>query len=381
MWKNRLCYLIILLCTAAFFICFNGYYSLYTFALSLAMPMLSLLVSLPGMLTLRLDVDALGDDGEVRVEKQSPAALRLTARTRSVLPSGRAWATLVVENAFIGEEKRERLDFTPGFRPVSLDHHVSSANCGVVDCRLERAWVCDLMGLVALPVRPRSGCQAVVLPNIYSPLLGLEPEPAAEGEGERYSQQDPGSDPSELFQLREYRPGDRLSRIDWKLSQKAGGLLVRQGSLPISDRVLFLLDLSGDGQEADACMDVLATLGDFLAAWEAFHTVAFWNGGSLELLPVAEPMEARMAVEAVMRRAERSALPGEAFSGLPAGAAHIVYICPSPDSAALGELRRKYPLSRLTVLHTRPLEGLPDGAAPVRIRPGNISQDLDGLLL
>ncbi len=381
MWKNRLCYLIILLCTTAFFICFNGYLSLYTFAFSLALPVISLLVSLPGMLTLRLSVEVLGPEEGVRVEKQTPAALRVTAYTRSFLPSGRARAVLLVENAFVGDAERERLEFTPGRKPITLAHNMSSAFCGLVNCRLRKVWICDLLGLVSLPARSSGGCQIVVLPNIYSPSLGLEPEPAAEGEGERYSQQDPGSDPTELFQLREYRPGDRLNRIDWKLSQKARALLVREGSLPISDRVLFLLDLSGDGREADACMDVLATLEDFLAAWEAFHSVAFWNGEALELLPVAEPMEARAALETVLCRGSRDPLPGEAFGELPAGAAHIVYICPSPDPAALGELRHKYPLSRLTVLHTRPLQALPEGAAPLRIRPGSIPEDLSGFLL
>ena len=35
MLKNRILYLFILLCTTAFFICFNGYYSWYVFLLSL----------------------------------------------------------------------------------------------------------------------------------------------------------------------------------------------------------------------------------------------------------------------------------------------------------------------------------------------------------
>ena len=28
MWKSRLCYLLVLLCTSVFFICYNGYLSL-----------------------------------------------------------------------------------------------------------------------------------------------------------------------------------------------------------------------------------------------------------------------------------------------------------------------------------------------------------------
>lgn len=53
MLRNRLLYLFILLCTTAFLICFNGYYSWYVFLLSLTVPWLSLALSLPGMLTAR----------------------------------------------------------------------------------------------------------------------------------------------------------------------------------------------------------------------------------------------------------------------------------------------------------------------------------------
>lgn len=41
MWKNRLCYLALLACTGLFFICYDGYLSLYVFSLSLLLPFVS----------------------------------------------------------------------------------------------------------------------------------------------------------------------------------------------------------------------------------------------------------------------------------------------------------------------------------------------------
>ena len=58
MLKNRLCYVLLLLCTSVFFICYNGYLSLYVFALSLLFPVLAFFFSLPGMLGAR---ETLGD--------------------------------------------------------------------------------------------------------------------------------------------------------------------------------------------------------------------------------------------------------------------------------------------------------------------------------
>ena len=60
MWKNRLIYLLVLLGTSVFFICFDGYLSLYVFVLSLALPFFSLLASLPGLLGIRAALTAGG---------------------------------------------------------------------------------------------------------------------------------------------------------------------------------------------------------------------------------------------------------------------------------------------------------------------------------
>ena len=62
MWKSRLCYLLVLLCTSVFFICYNGYISLYVFVLSLLFPVFAFLLSLPGILGLRVELLAGRED-------------------------------------------------------------------------------------------------------------------------------------------------------------------------------------------------------------------------------------------------------------------------------------------------------------------------------
>lgn len=380
MIKNWLWYLALLLCTGTFFVCFNGYESMYVFLLSLALPVVSLAVSLPGMLMLRLWLEIPGAQaGQARVAKGMRIFLHLNAARRWPAPAGRVRVRLVAENRFTGEKRWERLELSPGQKPVTLEHSLGSNTCGVIACQLKRAWAYDLLGLVCLPVRlgEDAACGVTVLPTVHDARLMMEAGASPEAEGERYSLYKPGNDPSELFGLREYRPGDRLSRIDWKLSQKSKGLLVREASLPITDRVLLLVDLSGDGEEADGAMDVVATLSDYLAYQEAGHVLAFSNGGGLRLAHAEEPEEARPVIEAMLSAVSRGPLP--ALDGLPAGVAHLVYICPEPRPDVLGELREKYPYGRVTVLHMRPVEGNPEGVRMVRTRLGHVAEDLDGL--
>lgn len=384
MLKNRLCYLLILFCTGLFFICFNGYSSAFVFALSLALPALSLLLSLPGILTLKLSVSVQDRELPVRALKSAPVLLRIRAVTASAIPAGRARTRLMVTNTFTGECRWEQLEFSPSRLPQMLEHTLSSSTCGVISCRLTKARAYDLLGLFCLPVKIREDglCRMIIQPNIFFPALELDFRQSPDSDGERYSARRPGGDPTELFGLREYRPGDRLNRVDWKLSQKMEALLVKESSLPVTNRALLLVDLSCGGLEADALMDALATLADFLVRQEAEYVVGFCQDRALKFLEVSEPEEAAPAIELVLCFASRQPLPSDRSVDSPAGISRVIYLCPAPDPAVLNLLEGRYPAAGMCVLHVKPLESepcrLPEGRM-IRLHPGHVAEDLEGL--
>lgn len=386
MLKNWLRYLFILSCTTAFFICFNGYYSMYVFILSLLLPALSVLVSLPGMLTLRLSVTVPDRTQPARAQKAAAIPLHVITATRSVFPTGRARVQLVIENKFTGDVQRERLEFSPGRQPQILEYKLSSNICGQIVCRLRRAQAYDLLGLFWVPIRldQEGTCRIIVQPTVYAPNLGLEYRHSPDGEGERYSLRKPGSDPTELFDLRDYRPGDRLNRVDWKLSQKTGSLLVKESSLPLADRVLLVVDLAGDGMEADMLMDMLATISSCLGKLEAVHAIGFSQNDNLAFLQVDEPEETVPAVETVLCSVTREPLPLDHSPEAPGDVSRVAYLCPSPDPGFLTILEELYPAARLTVLYLRPLDKsqeFPTDTQLLQVRQGSVGVDLDNVLL
>lgn len=386
MLKNRLCYLFIFLCAGVFFICFNGYYSMYVFLLALALPWLSLLISLPGMLTLRVTACVPGNAQPAHTAKNQPVSLHVAVANRSFLPSGRARATLTIENSFTAERRVEKLEFSPARQPQILEHKLSCATCGVVHCRLSKARAYDLLGLFWLPVRTRnhSGCQVVVQPTLFHPTLGLDPQQSQQGEDERYSLTHPGGDPTELFGLRAYRPGDRLSRVDWKLSQKTDSLLVKEASRPLATHSLLLIDLGCTGLEADTLMDALATLAGFLAGQGVGLLIGFLRDGHLSLLEAGTPEDVTLALEAVLRHAGHQPLPDTAVLSCPAGVCRAVCLSCRPGSGLTGGLCQRYPAVRLHLVSLYPpgpKTSLPPQVRWVRVRPGHLSQDLSGLLL
>ena len=183
MLRNRLCYGLVLLGTGLFFLCYNGYVSYYVFLLSLALPVVSLVLSLPGMLTMRLSLSLDSPDPYLaHLRKGEAVTLRLGARCPWPFTGSRVKLRLAVRNTLTGEERREWLVLVPSREALTLEHSLASPTCGLVECTLARAKACDLLGLFSLPVGVKRlpACRAFFFPGVYSPLLQAEHLPALE---------------------------------------------------------------------------------------------------------------------------------------------------------------------------------------------------------
>lgn len=390
MLKNRLCYVLLLLCTSVFFICYNGYLSLYVFALSLLFPVLAFFFSLPGMLGARV---TLGYEdrgaGAVRGARKGEAVpLRIRVWNATPCISGRIRARLTVENTLTGQREEEHFTFTASSNPQVLEHQLSSPTCGQVVCRLDKLWVSDYLGIFSLPLGRRRRQEAAVFfwPSVAGVDLAVQEGNMPDAQGERYSQRKPGDDPTELFALREYREGDRLSRIHWKLSQKLGRPLVKELGLPLSDHRLFLLDLNGTGTEADALLDAFASLSSFLAEGEVAHRAAYWEPSAqvLHCREVVGPEDLLPLWKELLASGGHASLPTPRQEDLPSGVSHVIYLCCRPQETVLEAVKLKWPSARLSVLYTDPeAERGPAlaGKEARRVQPGQAAQELNGMAL
>ena len=386
MLKNRFSYLVVLIGALLFFVFYNGYISYYVLLVTLALPWISLLVSLPGVFGLRLKFLAETD----QVTKGQSVPLQFVIDNRLPLVSGRARVQLHTYNSLTGETQEEYFTFTASRKPLRVVHRLVSSHCGQITCQLRKGRVCDYMGIFSFPI-PLSRCpvcRVTVYPAVHYPELSIEQVFLPDGDGDSYSQTKPGDDPSELFDLREYREGDKISRIHWKLSQKTGDLLVREFGLPISDRVLFVLDPNGSGKEVDLLLDLFATLSHYLLSRELAHHVAFWKGKEQQFIlqKVTDRGTALPVLEALLknpRDPEPKAIPRQ---GLPAGVAHVLYLCCTPDTGIAASLRQQFPACRFSILAAseQPLpaeKSLPANVELTAVQPGTVTESLNGFRL
>jgi|GEM_PF-701503 len=142
---------------------------------------------------------------------------------------------------------------------------------GVIKARLS-----DVFGLLSCDLRQSAFArkqQVTVLPRTASPALDSWGENPFTGGLERGRDE---QEPYSVAEIRQYRPGDPLKRVHWKLSARTGQLQVKEYDGTLSPRASVFLDLSPHGlrgEEAAAFEDCMcgnaaalcaAALGSFI---------------------------------------------------------------------------------------------------------------------
>lgn len=136
----------------------------------------------------------------------------------------------IVETTSLASYERVR------FRHKVRAHHRGHYSIGPTELRSG-----DLFGLFGTVRRDsRSPHGVTVYPRIV-PLEGWE-LPAAKPMGDILARNMLIDDPSRPRSVREYRPGDPMKRIDWKLSAKRDDLTVRTFDQSVSNDVVVMLE-------------------------------------------------------------------------------------------------------------------------------------------
>ena len=77
---------------------------------------------------------------------------------------------LRMENALTGGKETRRVTLTGPEEVRSAVLRADASHCGRLTCRVERARVCDCMGLFTLPLRPPAPASLLVLPQAGAPV-------------------------------------------------------------------------------------------------------------------------------------------------------------------------------------------------------------------
>lgn len=155
---------------------------------------------------------------------------------------------------------------------------------GMNELYIEKVRVVNGFSLLCPVIRIDEGTAFLVMPEYRE--FPIEPElmyEENEGDSDRYSSVKAGNDPSELFDIRYYRPGDRLNRINWKFSAKNDTLMVQDYGFAIACDTAIFIDISGekDLDQVERVFEILYFLSMKFTIMEKLFYVIWKDSGGM----------------------------------------------------------------------------------------------------
>lgn len=257
---------------------YREWFSWFALVGMVCLPWLSLVLSLPAMVSLRLSVRC---QSAAEMGERAAGTIEITCR----LPEPPVRAGLRVVHTISGQT--EKLKKTVG---LPTDH------CGQLRLEPVNAWVFDYLGLFRLPVRRKEGGSILVRPK----ALSMAEPPDLSRYRENAWKPKPGGGFAENHELRLYRPGDNLRQVHWKLSAKTGKLILREPMEPVRGLAAVILELNGTPEEIDWKLGRLTWLSGYLLEREVPHQIICLTGLGLEDFSVDRQEDIQRAVDTLL---------------------------------------------------------------------------------
>ncbi|MBQ6946315.1 MAG: DUF58 domain-containing protein [Ruminococcus sp.] len=280
MFIIRLFYIILIIAAIVFYIMYLWDFAIVLLIVLLAIPVF-LLVSL-WITKKNLKVSMSVNSKTIQKNQSFPVQIKID--NSSFFPVGKAEALIEYCNTFNNENVNFVLHMPIQARnEQSAVFQLNSKFCGIIKIRCAGIKIFDSLRLFSFTVGKNIELSVTVMPESHEISGIVVYSDKANDESNIYSEYKPGDDPSQIFDLRSYNPGDKLNRIHWKLSSKKDEFIVKDYSLPIDVPCLIFVDLNTDCANNlqlpmfDTIIETLISLSTFLIENEKNHSIVFYN--------------------------------------------------------------------------------------------------------
>ena len=232
--------------------------------------------------------------------------LALEVRVQRALPwRGRICLELECKNIITGEIERVQADLLPASGKVEqFTLAMNTACCGTIEVSLAHAFSYDPLGFAKTPINHvEFSSSYVVYPALVDMTVRARRATRADVLGAEYDRFKKGQDYTEVFDTREFREGDSLKHVHWKLSARMDDLVVREASRPADcDMALIVAVEVGNAENPEhvrvlnSTLSMAASISLSLLRQGAAHDVAYADG----LMVACNTVEARSSFDAVL---------------------------------------------------------------------------------
>jgi uncharacterized protein (DUF58 family) len=280
---------IIVLATAVCTFVFSSRYILILLAADIILPLASQLL---------LVRETKGMSVDIAVESGITAGKMLDMTITITQPHRRIASSIVIcdikrHNVMFRAERVERIRINLKNGVTKHTERVKFNLCGEVSIGCVNLRCCDLFGIGAVSVNAVCSGRITVNPSEIPLNVVRSRNNAGAVDGSVHSQNRTGRDMSEIYDLREYVPGDDMRMIHWKLSEKVNTPIMKEPSSPSTFYLMMIFDAGlncGENPISRTQISVAAEL--FIAISERLtesgtsHCVGITVGDRLEFIGV-----------------------------------------------------------------------------------------------
>jgi len=206
-----------------------------------------------------------------------------------------------------------------GFEKTRVSGNMKLNYCGDLSIGIKNAYIYDPLKIFKCAIQCNDYNHVIVMPKLVEPdYYTLHTPDNSILDSQYFSKKTSGSDSSEIFDIREYKDGDSVSRIHWKLSAKQDNLIVKEFSMPIHKLNVILVELSdGENEQQrknlDGVYELVYAIGNFACIKERSFKLVFYSK-HIKALKIIEIESKDMLIDAIHTLIEEGTYPDKPYA-------------------------------------------------------------------
>lgn len=210
------------------------------------------------------------------VERGEEIPVRLSIVNEGKFP---AIVKIKISHRYIfGNEKKnyEETIYVPPHKSEGRNLCINAEYCGKLMIATRKLRLYDWWGFTSVHKKCKESCEITVMPKPYPVNLVVSNRTKwFPIDGESYAKDRGGDDTAEIYEVREYRFGDRMQKVHWKLSAKEDELYIKEFSYPLGAAVILLLEGRNEREEMENFTEVVVSVSAALLRVECPHYIVW----------------------------------------------------------------------------------------------------------
>jgi uncharacterized protein (DUF58 family) len=216
-------------------------------------------------------------------EKDSIINTGIIIKNKSYIPCPSVRVNMNIGNDFYGSNKKleVRMAIVPKNKskiaiPFRFD------KCGMARIKIDKICINDIFSLITYEYKSNLEEQICIVPKVTE-LTDIQMGSYIEGLTQNEENNLKGSDFSDVSNIREYVPGDRIKDIHWKATAKKDELMVKERVRLSENQLALFVDMSGEKEGLEGILELSFNMVKHALREGVPVSLMWWNDGLGEL--------------------------------------------------------------------------------------------------